>query len=75
VSIEEPSLPSNLMAVALEFFLQMDGNCDCFRLSLSSEVIVYDSGCFFMKTCSYRGAEPRSSSEGLFCVDDEPNER
>lgn len=28
VSAEEPSLSSSLMAVALEFFLQMDGNIE-----------------------------------------------
>ena len=28
-----------------------------------------------MKTCSFRGAEPRSIYEGLFCGKDEPQER
>ena len=28
-----------------------------------------------MKTCSFRGAEPRSINEGLFCGKDEPQER
>ena len=28
-----------------------------------------------MKTCSFRGAEPRSKTEGLFCGKDEPEAR
>ena len=30
---------------------------------------------FYMKTCSFRGAEPRSVIEGLFCGKDEPEAR
>ncbi|CAF3756457.1 unnamed protein product [Rotaria magnacalcarata] len=34
-----------------------------------------DVDLFYMKTCSFRGAEPRSKSEGLFCGNDEPQAR
>ncbi|CAF1399521.1 unnamed protein product [Adineta steineri] len=34
----------------------------------------FDVDVFFMKTCSFRGAEPRSADEGLFCRD-EPDAR
>ena len=30
---------------------------------------------FYMKTCSFRGATPRSNTEGLFCGKDEPQAR
>jgi hypothetical protein len=30
---------------------------------------------FYMKTCSFRGAQPRSILEGLFCGEDEPEAR
>ncbi len=30
---------------------------------------------FYMKTCSFHGAEPRSNIEGLFCGNDEPQAR
>ena len=75
MSAEESSFPSSLMAVALEFFLQMDGNSDSFRLLVCDEVVCCSVDVFFMKTCSYRGAEPRSTVEGLFSDDEEPNER
>ena len=32
-------------------------------------------GLFYMKTCSYGGAQPRSNIEGLFCGVDEPEAR
>ncbi|CAF2116443.1 unnamed protein product [Rotaria magnacalcarata] len=54
VALKEPTLNSNQMAIALEFYLQID------------VVLLY------MKTCSFRGAEPRSKIEGLFCGTDEP---
>jgi hypothetical protein len=28
-----------------------------------------------MKTCSFRGAQPRSDTEGLFCGSDQPEAR
>lgn len=30
---------------------------------------------FFMKTCSFRGAQPRYSDNGIFCGSDEPEAR
>ncbi|CAF1266381.1 unnamed protein product [Rotaria sordida] len=53
VALKEPTLNSKQMAIALEFYLQIDVDL------------------FYMKTCSFRGAEPRSKIEGLFCGRDE----
>ena len=76
VSQEEPALSSSQMAFALEFFLQMDGNCACLCQLLCSKIVVFCLvDAFFMKTCAFRGAEPRSTTEGLFCGDIEPSER
>lgn len=30
---------------------------------------------FYMKTCSYGGAQPRSAAEGIFCGPEEPEAR
>ena len=30
---------------------------------------------FYMKTCSFRGASPRSATEGLFCGEQDPQAR
>ncbi|CAF3228217.1 unnamed protein product [Rotaria sp. Silwood2] len=57
IALKEPTLNSKQMAMALEFYLQMD-------------VDLFD-----MKTCSFRGAEPLSNIEGLFCGRDEPQTR
>ncbi|CAF3837935.1 unnamed protein product [Rotaria sp. Silwood1] len=57
VSLKEPTLNSKQMAMALEFYLQIDVDL------------------FYMKTCSFRGAEPRSNIQGLFCGSDEPQAR
>ena len=55
-------------AVALEFYLQIDGrslSLLCWwRYSLIVSCIV---DMFYMKTCSFRDAQPRSVDEGLFC--------
>ncbi|CAF1484015.1 unnamed protein product [Rotaria sordida] len=53
-ALQEPTLNSKQMAIALEFYLQIDVDL------------------FYMKTCSFRGAQPRSDLEGLFCSKDEP---
>ncbi|CAF4818698.1 unnamed protein product [Rotaria sp. Silwood1] len=57
VALKEPTLNSKQMAIALEFYLQIDVDV------------------FFMKTCSFGGAVPRSITEGLFCGQDEPQAR
>ncbi|CAF1406327.1 unnamed protein product [Rotaria sordida] len=53
-ALQEPAFNSKQMAIALEFYLQIDVDL------------------FYMKTCSFRGAQPRSDVEGLFCSKDEP---
>ncbi|CAF1457680.1 unnamed protein product, partial [Rotaria sordida] len=57
VALKEPTLNSKQMAMALEFYLQIDVDL------------------FYMKTCSFRGAQPPSNIEGLFCGRDEPQAR
>ena len=75
VALKEPTLNSKQMAMALEFYLQMDGKClhlckqfqSCIKMFTFLSVDI-----FFMKTCSFREAQPQSHSEGLFCGQDEP---
>ncbi|CAF4696417.1 unnamed protein product, partial [Rotaria sp. Silwood2] len=57
VPLNEPTLNSKQMALALEFYLQIDVDV------------------FYMKTCSFRGAQPQSDIKGLFCSGDEPRAR
>ena len=73
-----PTLTSKQMVIALEFFLQFDGKL----LSYINIISVLVNNCFsvlvdvfYMKTCSFRGAQPPSNSEGLFCGLNEPEGR
>ena len=76
--ISEPVLSSKQMVLTLEFYLQMDG-----KLFFSRNIIPFIMNkficilvdLFYMKTCSYGGAQPRSDLEGLFCGADEPEAR
>ena len=65
----EEQLSMNEYAVALEFYLQIDGKglTDWYdTLVLCSLVDL-----FYMKTCSFRGAQPQPRSHSaLFCVDE-----
>ena len=46
------------------------------ELSIGLEYFLQmDSDLFFMKTCSFRGAQPRSYDEGLFCKANPPSAR
>jgi len=48
------------------------------NIDLVSHIIFCDQilvDIFYMKTCSFRGAQPRSDTEGLFCGPDEPEAR
>jgi hypothetical protein len=59
---------------AFEFYLQIDGVYSCSSnddLICSLNIL---ADLFFMKTCSFRNALPRSEDEGLFCID-EPDSR
>ena len=58
---------------ALEFYLQMDGEIKC-DYSIESLLSLISVDLFFMKTCSYRSAKPRSDDEGLYCIN-EPEAR
>lgn len=63
---------------AFEFYLQIDGQysacfCDDDPYMYSLRIFVL-ADLFFMKTCSYRNAKPRSVAEGLFCSE-EPDAR
>ncbi|CAF1297606.1 unnamed protein product [Adineta steineri] len=52
--------------------------CSSEQFELNSKQLKYafefylqiDVDVFFMKTCSFRGAKPRSINEGLFCIDE-----
>jgi len=63
------------LALALEIFLQTDGNyiLIVFPRNFFFFFIVILVDMLYMKTCSYRGAQPRSThngdTEGIFCVD------
>ncbi|CAF1311941.1 unnamed protein product [Rotaria sordida] len=57
VVLKEPTPNSKQIAMALEFYLQIDVDL------------------FYMKTCSFPGAQPPSNIEGLFCGRDEPQAR
>ncbi len=58
------------LAIALEIFLQTDG---ILYTNLDSLLYLILVDMLYMKTCSYRGAIPRSMdnhrTEGLFCAD------
>jgi hypothetical protein len=59
---------------AFEFYTQIDGMYSCSNtddLIYSLNILAH---LFFMKTCSFRNALPRSEDEGLFCID-EPDSR
>ena len=76
--IKEPVLSSKQMVVALEFYLQMDGkllSSKTISLYMINEFICVLVDLFYMKTCSYGGAQPRSDIEGLFCGPIEPEAR
>lgn len=74
--VDESPISSPQVAIILEFYLQMDGRCASlifdvsrsfsFSLSLSAVDV------FYMKTCSFRGAQPHAPNQGLFCETDEP---
>jgi hypothetical protein len=53
---------------ALEFYLQIDGRQFYYKKMIHSTIYLADL--FFMKTCSFRNAKPRSTKEGLFCIDE-----
>jgi len=81
VAVRGYPLPSQQMALALEFYLQIDGESSSSSymhitlVSSSSFSIFFSVDIFYMKTCSFRGANPRSNSEGLFCGAQEPEAR
>ena len=55
------TLPNkNEMCLALEFFLAMDGKLDR-RSSPIDDELVYLVDMFYMKSCAFRGAQPRPS--------------
>ncbi len=54
--------------MALEIFLQIDRKYILF-LSIHFLFCSFSVDSLFMKTCSFRGSHPRSTSDGLFCLD------
>jgi hypothetical protein len=79
-ALSKPTLNSKQMAMALEFYLQIDGKSSlCINSLMHTYIFLYLSvDMFYMKTCSFRGAEPLLSNnieQGLFCGKDEPQER
>ena len=68
--VDEPQIISPQVAIILEFYLNMDGR----RISLSLALYLSLSSVdvFYMKTCSFRGAQPHGPNQGLFCETDEP---
>ena len=75
VALKEPTLNSKQIAMALEFYLQMDGKCLHFCKYFQSCIKMFaflSVDIFYMKTCSFRGAEPTSTTAGLFCDKHEP---
>jgi hypothetical protein len=73
VALQDPTFNTKRMSMALEFFLQMDGKYSTsliYKLILSIFISV---DVFYMKTCSFRGADPSQlNMKGLFCEKDEP---
>ncbi len=71
---EIPRIDEKEYPLALEFFLQFDSKIYSMnRISfiVSFRFLVH---LFYMKTCSFRHARPRSLQEGLFCLQ-EPEAR
>lgn len=70
-ALEQTMLNMDELAVALEFYLQIDGQYKHRFLSNYESLFIVDM--FFLKTCSFNGAQPRlfeqRYSEGLFCLD------
>ena len=77
VALKEPTLNSKQMAIALEFYLQIDGTylLHCFTQQYHCNFRISVVNVFYMKTCSFRGAHPSSIQadiKGLFCGKDQP---
>ena len=68
--VDEPRINSQQVAIILEFYLHMDGRRIAHPLSLYLSLSSVDV--FYMKTCSFRGAQPHGPNQGLFCETDEP---
>ena len=60
--------------LALEFFLQFDGRAPHLTMGSSHSRRCLLVNLFYLKTCSFRFARPRTMSEGLFCAQ-EPEAR
>jgi hypothetical protein len=68
-SPEQFELSDKQKKYAFEFYLQIDGMCISYRFysqDLNIPTLLVDL--FFMKTCSFGNAQPRSIHEGLFCI-------
>ena len=64
-------LPLSEYAIALEFYLQIDGkkNGTFFVKYMTFEFQIFLVDLFYMKTCSFRGARPNlTHQKGLFCL-------
>lgn len=81
VALKQPTLNSQQMAMALEFYLQIDGQCLLLQCHSPSPMLFVKHSLvdlFYMKTCSFRGADPallRFNTDGLFCGEEEPESR
>lgn len=75
-SERESVLDFSQMVLLLEFYLQMDGKVESMSMYFGVLSPMLSSvDLFYMKTCCFRGACPRSAFDSLFCGDDEPEAR